>query len=203
MEKNIENLSKGLEEAIAAIKQEAKSAMSNGANRDVVDYYDDLALKLTCILEENKLAPLEIREAMRYISQCESDIGFMGSPQYEVKKKQVEDYHNKRAKPIDKLSSLTESDWKKAKEFPSYAASNIEVKDIVVQTKEFVLSFSGLPKQIEVAKMLNDLFHNFLVNPESYVPRYLGSQDSIKYMEKIEVKGKLVRAFTKDFVDTH
>ena len=98
MEKQIENLSKALEEAIEFVKKEANLAMANKANRDVVDYYDNFALKLKLTLEENRLAPLEIREAQIYISRCESDMGFMGSPDYETKKKLVKDYYTGKQK---------------------------------------------------------------------------------------------------------
>lgn len=47
--------------------------------------------KMKKILDAETL-PEEIKEAQRYISQCESDMGFMGSPTYDEKKKLVEKY---------------------------------------------------------------------------------------------------------------
>jgi hypothetical protein len=42
------------------------------------------------------IPPLEIREAQRYINQCESDLGFMGSPIYYENKKIVDEYYEKQ-----------------------------------------------------------------------------------------------------------
>ncbi len=39
--------------------------------------------------------PKEILDAHLYISQCEADIGFTGSPEYYEKKKLVENYSKK------------------------------------------------------------------------------------------------------------
>lgn len=36
--------------------------------------------------------PIEIEEAQNYIRRCESDMGFMGSPEYGVQQKIVKDY---------------------------------------------------------------------------------------------------------------
>lgn len=40
--------------------------------------------------------PKEVRQAEKYIKQCDSDLGFMGSPEYDKQKKIVDDYY----KPI-------------------------------------------------------------------------------------------------------
>ena len=39
--------------------------------------------------------PKEIEEAQKYIRNCESDMGFMGSPDYYEKKKLVANYYSK------------------------------------------------------------------------------------------------------------
>lgn len=63
------------------------------AGNDYEVYVD----KMKKILEAETL-PEEIKEAQRYISQCESDMGFMGSPKYDEYKKLVEGYFSKKNK---------------------------------------------------------------------------------------------------------
>lgn len=49
--------------------------------------------------------PSEIEEAKKYINQCESDFGFMGSPDYYEKKKLVENYYSSRVEELRKKYS--------------------------------------------------------------------------------------------------
>lgn len=44
----------------------------------------------TLVAENRK--PSEVKEAQKYIRECESDMGFMGSPKYYEAKKTVEKY---------------------------------------------------------------------------------------------------------------
>lgn len=37
--------------------------------------------------------PTDVKEAEKYIRDCENDLGFMGSPEYYKRKKVVQDYH--------------------------------------------------------------------------------------------------------------
>lgn len=46
--------------------------------------------------------PKEIEDAQKYISRCESDFGFMGSPDYYEKKKIVQEFYDKRAEKFNK-----------------------------------------------------------------------------------------------------
>jgi hypothetical protein len=203
MEKQIENLSKALEEAIEFVKKEANLAMANKANRDVVDYYDNFALKLKLTLEENRLAPLEIREAQIYISRCESDLGFMGSPDYEAKKKLVKDYYEGRQKPINKLSLFTQYDLDKVRTFLEYMIEQVKDGNEDYELNKFIQTFGSIKKQIEAARWLNSLASNLFWNPETYVPKYLGASDSKNYAENVKDKGIKTRKFTYDFIQQH
>lgn len=50
------------------------------------------ALKIIENVVEEFTIPKVIEEAQRYIFECERDIGFMGSPEYDRQKKIVNDY---------------------------------------------------------------------------------------------------------------
>lgn len=203
MEQQIENLSTALQEAIEFVKKEANLAMANKANRDVVDYYDNFALKLTLVLEENRLAPLEIREAQAYVSRCESDMGFMGSPDYEVKKKLIKDYYAGRQKPLNKLSVLTQEDFEKVRAFPESFVENTKDGNEDYELNKFIQTFSDKKRQIEVARLLNSFAGNLFWNPETHVPQYLGAHDARQYMENVLKKGTHIMKFTKDFISKH
>lgn len=203
MEKQVENLSKALEEAIEFVKKEANLAMANKANRDVVDYYDNFALKLKLTLEENRLAPLEIREAQTYISRCESDMGFMGSPDYEVKKKLVKDYYTSRQKPLSNLSVLTLDDLERIRVFPAFLVEKVEEKDMDNELNNFIQSFGDIKRKIEVARWLNFLSQNLALNTYLYIPSYLGSNDTKIYEEQVKKKGVQVKKFTNDFIQNN
>ena len=39
-----------------------------------------------------EIIPKDVEQAQKYISECHNDIGFMGSPEYDIQKKIVDDY---------------------------------------------------------------------------------------------------------------
>jgi len=48
------------------------------------------------LAEEEYMLDLKIIEVKKYISSCESDIGFMGSPEYNSKKEELERLEKQR-----------------------------------------------------------------------------------------------------------
>jgi len=79
--------------------------MKNKRNYKRIQYYDELIKKRQRVVEleaeVKKLTPPPkyIQDAERYINDCHSDIGFMGSPKYYETKKMLEDYYSKTPQP--------------------------------------------------------------------------------------------------------
>ncbi len=60
----------------------------------------EISKELQTELAESK-KPSSVKEAEKYINQCHSDMGFMGSPKYDEAKKTVSDYYTIPQKTID------------------------------------------------------------------------------------------------------
>lgn len=93
---------------ITVIKNDVAAKDGEGVLFLSTSDYKVYAKRMREILDAETL-PEEIKEAQTYILMCESDLGFMGSPTYDAKKKLVDEYFA----PIEKAK-------KEAKERSEY-----------------------------------------------------------------------------------
>ncbi len=57
-----------------------------------INFMVDKVSKMSTKEIEILISPQEVKDAIEYISLCHRDIGFMGSPKYDIAKKIVDDY---------------------------------------------------------------------------------------------------------------
>lgn len=50
------------------------------------------AMQIINSVVEELTVPKEVEDAQKYIARCHSDVGFMGSPEYDRQKKLIDDY---------------------------------------------------------------------------------------------------------------
>lgn len=75
-------------------KEELKSNLAKSIKESNLS--DSAINKIKRIVEWENI-PFSVREAMEYVSSCEADMGFMGSPKYYEAKGIIESYKNNKS----------------------------------------------------------------------------------------------------------